>query len=258
MIPDVGNVAAADLAASNGSQGIFPLEALRATAPSGGAFIQLADLDTYQVVVPFAETDITKVQPGTAVKLTFPAIADLTEDGTVTSVAPAAVELTNKTNYYATILLPDKDPRLKPGMSSMVSVVTQTIENKALVVPTSAVTDQDGHAYVNVLGPDGTSRRTMFTKGQVGDDNSEVLSGLTPGQKVILPPTGPLPRPQPSAAKTPAPRPNAIAPTNGNMPSPSYRDTIEAMRRHIAAHTRKNMTAPTHKNTTAPTHTNSR
>jgi HlyD family secretion protein len=264
MIPDVGNVAAADLAASNGSQGIFPLEALRATVPAGGAFIQLADLDTYQVIVPFAETDITKVQPGAAAKLTFPAIAGLTEDGTVTSVAPAAVNVTNKTNYWATILLTNKDPRLKPGMSSNASVVTQTIENKALVVPTSAVTDQDGRSYVNVLGPDGTSRRTMFSKGKVGDDNSEVLSGLTAGQKVILPPTGPLPQPRPSAAKAPAPRPNTIAPTNGNMTaptngnvaSPTYRDTIEAMRRNIAAHTRKNMTAPTHTNTTAPTHTN--
>jgi HlyD family secretion protein len=256
MIPDVGAPAAADLAAGDSSQGIFPLEALRGTAPAGGAFIQLGDLDTLQVVVPFPETDIAKVQPGSAAKLTFPALAGLVEDGTVTSVAPAAVELTNKINYYATILLTDKDPRLKPGMSSDVSVVTQTIENKALVVPTSAVTDQDGHSYVNVLGPDGTPRRTVFTKGKVGDDNSEVLSGLTAGQKVILPPTGPLPQPRPSAAKTPAPRPNTIAPTNGNTTSPTYKDTIEAMRRNIAAHTRKNMTAPTHKNTTSPTHTN--
>jgi multidrug efflux pump subunit AcrA (membrane-fusion protein) len=257
MIPDVGPPAAADIAAGNSGQGVFPLEALRGTAPGGGAFIQLADLDNaYQVVVPFAETDITKVQPGSAAKLTFPAIGGLTEDGTVTSVAPGPVLLTNKTNYYATILLTNKDPRLKPGMSSNVSVVTQTIENKALVVPTSAVTDQDGHSYVNVLGPDGTSRRTMFTKGKVGDDNSEVLSGLTPGQKVILPPTGPLPQPRPSAATTPAPRPNTIAPTNGNMTAPTNSDTIAAMRRNIAAHTRRNMTAPTHTNTTEPTYRN--
>lgn len=213
QIPDVGGPASADLAAGNGGQGVFPLEALRATAPGGGAFIQLGDLDTYQIVVPFAETDITKVQPGAAAKLSFPAIAGLVEDGTVTSVAPAAVNITNKTNYYATILLTDKDPRLKPGMSSNVSVVTQTIKNKALVVPTSAVIDQDGRSYVNVLDPDGTSVRTVFTKGKVGDDNSEVLAGLTEGQKVLLPPTGPLPQPRPSAPNAPAPRPNTTAPT---------------------------------------------
>lgn len=214
QIPDVGGPASADLTAGNGGQGVFPLESLRATAPGGGAFIQLGDLDTFQVVVPFAETDITKVQPGAAAKLSFPAIPGLVEDGAVTSVAPAAVNITNKTNYYATILLTDKDPLLKPGMSSNVSVVTQTIKNKALVVPTSAVIDQDGRSYVNVLDPDGTSVRTMFTKGKVGDDNSEVLAGLTEGQKVFLPSTGPLPQPRPSAPNAPAPRPNTTAPTN--------------------------------------------
>jgi hypothetical protein len=69
-------------------------------------------------------------------------------------------------------------------------VVTQTIKNKALVVPTSAVTDQDGHSYVNVLDSDGASIRTVFTKGKVGADNSGVLAGLTEGQKVLLPPPG--------------------------------------------------------------------
>jgi HlyD family secretion protein len=118
QIPDVGGPAAADQAASDGGQGLFPLEALRATAPGGGAFIQLGDLDTYQVVVPFDQADISKVQPGAAAKLSFPALAGLVEDGTVSSVAPAAVNITNKTNYYATVLLTNKDSRLKPGMGS--------------------------------------------------------------------------------------------------------------------------------------------
>jgi HlyD family secretion protein len=213
MIPDVGGPAAADLSQGNSSQGPFPLEAFRGTAPSGGAFVQLADLENaYQVVIPFVETDIVKVQPGATVRLTFPAIAGLVEDGTITSVAPGPVLLTNKTNYYATILMTDKDPRLKPGMSTNVSVVTQTIKNKALMVPSSAVTDQDGRSYVNVLDPDGTPRRTVFTKGKVGDDNSEVLTGLTEGQKVLLPPTGPLPQPRPSAPHTPPQIPNTLAP----------------------------------------------
>jgi hypothetical protein len=69
-------------------------------------------------VVPFDQADISKVQPGAAAKLSFPALAGLVEDGTVSSVAPAAVNITNKTNYYATVLLTNKDPRLKPGMGS--------------------------------------------------------------------------------------------------------------------------------------------
>jgi multidrug efflux pump subunit AcrA (membrane-fusion protein) len=119
----------------------------------------------------------------------------------VTSISPTGVNIGGVTNYYATVLLTNDDSSLKSGLTSTVSVVTNTVKNQALVVPTSAVTKQGGKSFVDTLGPDGKPQRVPFTPGKVGDDNSEVLSGLTKGQKVLLPPSGALPRPREHAAR---------------------------------------------------------
>lgn len=201
QIPDVGGPATSDEKNPGTLQGVGGLEALRATAPSGGAFIQLSDLDTFQAVVPFVEADAAKIEPGSSAKLTFDALPGVERDGTVTSISPTGVNIGGVTNYYATVLLTNDNSGLKSGLTSTVSVVTNTVKNQALVVPTSAVTKQGGKSFVDTLGPGGKPQRVPFTPGKVGDDNSEVLSGLTKGQKVLLPPSGALPRPQEYAAR---------------------------------------------------------
>jgi hypothetical protein len=84
---------------------------------------------------------------------------------------------------------------LKSGLTANVSVTTSTIANKALVVPTSSVTQDDGRSYVQVPGPDGKPQKKMFTAGTVGDDNTQVIDGLKPGDTVFVPDSGPLPVP---------------------------------------------------------------
>lgn len=194
QIPDVGGAATSDRKNPGTLQGVGGLEALRATAPSGGAFIQLSDLNTFQVVVPFPEADAAKIEPGSAAKLTFDALPGVEHDGTVTSLSPTGVDIDGVTNYYATVLLTNVDTTLKSGLTSTVSVVTSTVKNQALVVPTPAVITQGGESFVETPGPDGKPQRVPFTPGKVGDDNTEVLSGLTKDQKVLLPPNGPRPR----------------------------------------------------------------
>lgn len=156
------------------------------------------------MVVPFSETDAVKIQPGSTAKLTFDALPGVEHDGTVTLISPTAVDINGVTNYYTTVLLTDVDSALKSGLTTTVSVVTTTVKNQALVVPSSAVTTQNGQSFVETPGPDGTPYRVPFTPGKVGDDNIEVLSGLTKGQKVLLPPSGPLPQPPaPGRGRTP-------------------------------------------------------
>jgi HlyD family secretion protein len=178
-IPGVGAAATSDQSA-NASSGIS------ATRPGGGAFIVLNNINTYQVVVPFEESDAAKVQPNQKVQVTFDAIPDLHLAGTVLSIAPNGVNISGVTNYYATILLSQSDPRLKAGQTAEASVVTNSLDN-VLVVPNSAVIKQGGNSFVNVPGPDGLLRLAPFTPGAVGDDNTQVLGGLSEGQQILLP-----------------------------------------------------------------------
>ncbi|HEY1973249.1 MAG TPA: biotin/lipoyl-binding protein, partial [Pseudonocardia sp.] len=69
-IPGVGAAATSDQS-GNASSGIS------ATRPGGGAFIVLNNINSYQVVVPFEESDAAKVQPNQKVQVTFDAIPDL-------------------------------------------------------------------------------------------------------------------------------------------------------------------------------------
>jgi HlyD family secretion protein len=178
-IPGVGAAATSDQA-GNAASGIS------ATRPGDGAFIVLNNIDTYQVVVPFEESDAAKVRPNERVQVTFDAIPDLELAGTVLSVAPNGVNISGVTNYYATILLVRSDPRLKAGQTAEASVVTNSLDN-VLVVPNAAVIKQGGSSYVNLPGPNGEPTRQRFTPGAVGDDNTQVLSGLSEGQQILLP-----------------------------------------------------------------------
>jgi HlyD family secretion protein len=146
----------------------------------------LNNINTFQVVVPFEESDAAKVAPNQKVQVSFDALPDLTRDGTVLSVAPGGVDISGVTNYYATILLTDSDPRLRTGQTAEAGVLVADLEN-VLVVPNSAVIKQGGRSFVNVPGPDGKPRQQEFQPGLVGDDNTQVLSGLTEGQQIQLP-----------------------------------------------------------------------
>jgi HlyD family secretion protein len=178
-IPGVGAAATSDQS-GNASSGIS------ATRPGGGAFIVLNNINSYEVVVPFEESDAAKVQPNQKVNVTFDAIPDLQVPGTVLSIAPNGVNISGVTNYYATILLNQSDPRLKAGQTAEASVVTNSLDN-VLVVPNSAVIKQGASSYVNVPGPNGQPTRQQFTPGAVGDDNTQVLGGLSEGQQILLP-----------------------------------------------------------------------
>jgi HlyD family secretion protein len=184
-IPGVGAAATSD-SSGNASSG------LSATRPGGGAFIVLNNLATFQVVVPFEESDAAKVAPNQKVQVSFDAVPDLERDGTVLSIAPNGTNISGVTNYYATILLNQSDPRLKAGQTAEAGVLTSSRDN-VLVVPNSAVIKQGNGSYVNVAGPDGKPVLHQFQPGLVGDDNTEVLSGLNEGQQIMLPQAQPRP-----------------------------------------------------------------
>lgn len=178
-IPGVGAAASSD-AAGNAASG------LSATRPGGGAFIVLNNINTFQVVVPFEESDASKVQPNQKVEVTFDALPGLERAGTVLALAPSGVNISGVTNYYATVLLTETDPRLVAGQTAEVAVATQSLDN-VLTVPNAAVLRDGGQSFVNIPGPDGKPVRTPFQPGVVGDSSTQVVSGLREGQEVQLP-----------------------------------------------------------------------
>lgn len=156
-------------------------------ATGGSAFMVLNDIDSFQLVVPFEESDAARVQPNQAVDVTVDAVPGLVAPATVLAVAPTGADVSGIVNYYATIVLNQTDPQLRDGQTADAAVRVESVEN-VLRVPSSVVRTEDGQRVVSVPGADGGDPvTTPFTPGAVGDEYTEVRSGLRDGQEVLLP-----------------------------------------------------------------------
>jgi len=155
-------------------------------APGGGAFMVLNNIDTFQLVVPFEESDASRVVPNARVEVTVDAIPDLQAPATVLAVAPAGDSGSGVVRYYATIVLTGNDPRLRDGQTALADVMVDSVDN-VLRVPSAAVRTANGQSTVDVRGPDGNPVPTPFEAGLVGDEYTQVVSGLNDGQELVLP-----------------------------------------------------------------------
>lgn len=171
--------------ATSSSSSTLGNPATGAARPGGTQFMVLDDVNTFQVVVPFEESDAAKVAPNQKVNVTFDAVPDLTRAGTVVSVAPAGSNISSVINYYVTVVLNETDPRLKSGQTAQARVITNEVED-VLTVPNSAVRKRGDQSTVTVIDAGGTQQQVRFQPGLVGDDRTQVISGLREGQQVIL------------------------------------------------------------------------
>lgn len=160
----------------------------KAPLPSSQAstsFMVIGDVSGMEVVIPFAESDASKLAFNQVTQVTFDAVPNLTISGHVVAVASSATLQSGVVNYYATVALNQTNPALKQGMTSNATVVVSKATN-AIVVPNLAITRLAGQAYVNVL-VNGQPVQTMIQTGVVGDQFTEVTGGLNEGAQVVIP-----------------------------------------------------------------------
>ncbi|MGH3853521.1 MAG: biotin/lipoyl-binding protein [Pseudonocardiaceae bacterium] len=156
-----------------------------AARPGGTQFIVLDNVNSFQVIVPFEESDASKVAPNEKATVTFDALPDLSRTGTVLSVSPSGSSISSVINYYVTIVLGETDPRLKDGQTAQARVVTNEVDD-VLTVPNSAIRKRGDQSTVTVIDASGTQQQVRFQAGLVGDTRTQVISGLREGQEVIL------------------------------------------------------------------------
>jgi HlyD family secretion protein len=179
-------LAPGSVAAIPGTSGAATEAAAPAVArPGGTQFLVLDGIDTFQVVVPFEESDAARITADQTVDVTFDAIPDLTRRGTVLAVAPAATASSGVIGYYVTVLLTETDPRLRDGQTAQAAVHTDELRDVP-AVPNSAVHREGGQTTVTVVGPGGVQRRVPFQAGVVGDQLTQVVSGLMVGDEVVV------------------------------------------------------------------------
>ncbi|MFT4217814.1 MAG: HlyD family efflux transporter periplasmic adaptor subunit [Micropruina sp.] len=156
------------------------------TRAGGTQFMVISGDGPMTAVVPLTELDAANVEKGQAADLSFDALPDVTGSGKVTAIAPSGTALAGSMSFYVTISLGHPDGRVKEGMSVHAAVTTQEHDD-VLSVPNAAVRNEDGHQVVTVVDGTGKQQTVAFTAGLVGTERTEVVSGLSEGDQVVVP-----------------------------------------------------------------------
>jgi len=162
-----------------GSQAPLP------TSSASNAFMVIGNVSAMDVVIPFAESDASRLAFNQDVQVTFDAVPNLTISGHVIAVASASTVSSGVVNYYATITLNQTNPSLKQGMTANATVTVSKATN-ALTVPNLAISHTAGQAYVLVYS-NGQQVQTPIETGVAGDQFTEVTGGLNDGEQVVIP-----------------------------------------------------------------------
>lgn len=134
------------------------------------------------VDVALPETALATVAVGQAVAVEADALGGAPLVGTVRYVAPRLREDTRTVDVRVGLDAPD--PRLRPGMTATVSIVTAHLD-AAVVIPAGAVVRSSSGNAVYVLQGDGTVAQKPVTTGERQGDRVEVVTGLAAGDTLV-------------------------------------------------------------------------
>lgn len=147
---------------------------------------EIADLDRAYFLARLFEKDLARVRPGAAAEVRLNGYLDEVFQGQVEAIGkqldPAARTVT------ARILIRNRDDLLKVGLFGMATVVDTSPPAAAprLVVPLGAITKIADREVVFVQEPEGVFVVHPVTLGRSAAGRSEVLSGLRPGERVVV------------------------------------------------------------------------
>ena len=159
------------------------------------AIVQIADLSQMEILIEISEGDISNIKPG--VKVTYSILADLNDvyETTLRSVDPGLTLLTNNEYtevvesseaiyYYGRLIVPNPEGKLRIGMTTQNVIYVESAEN-VLTVPVTAIKNNNGQKYVDVLTPKGVQQRVIIT-GVSDGLNVEVKQGVVEGDEIVL------------------------------------------------------------------------
>lgn len=166
---------------------------LSASATSGdtgssGANTSLATIkisDKLTATLNVSELDIANVKTGQDVALTLTALAGKTYHGKVINIGATGTTSSGITTFTVTIEIADGVAEMRTGMAISGDITTQVKED-VLAVPNQAITASGQNYTVKVL-KNGQEQTAAVTVGLILDTQTEITSGLSEGDMVILP-----------------------------------------------------------------------
>lgn len=152
-------------------------------ANAGAPLLTIVDISRVVARVDVPQGEASAVKVGQTAALTQP---DSKEDvqGKVTVVSPATDP--NSTTVQVWILIDNPGERLKPGMAMHAAIATE-VYKAATVVPVAAILPgEEGGTAVLTVSPDNVAHKRTVTLGVRQGGQVQILSGVNPGEEVVV------------------------------------------------------------------------
>ena len=171
------------------------------SSATSSSILSLASI--YEVEADVAERDISKIKIGQPVTLKADAYADQTFTGKVAQIAAQATVTTNVTSFKVKVsILSDSKRLLRPGMNVDVKFQVGKLNN-TLAIPTVAIVRQEGGEGVLVKTETGRPKFTPIQTGVTVGNQTEVKSGLTGNEQILI--SSPQSQPSSQSGRLPIP-----------------------------------------------------
>jgi RND family efflux transporter MFP subunit len=162
---------------------------------AGGGFTRtgiatIVDMNSNEIEVDVNESYISRVQDGQPVTAILDAYPDWEIPSRVRTIIPSADR--QKATVKVRVSFLKLDPRILPDMSIKVTFLGAEPDKKssvaaaaAIVIPLSAVRDDNGRKIVFLVKDDKTERRAVTLGGSRGSD-TEVIAGVSVGDTIVV------------------------------------------------------------------------
>ncbi len=145
----------------------------------------VADTGSLRIKADIDEIDVGRVSAGQPVTVTLDAYPGVKMPGKIDSLAPGATLKQGSTVYQATISFsPAKGVTPREGMAANVDITAQR-KDDVLLLPNRALETVGRRQYVTLM-ESGITRKVEVETGLSNPTDTEVVSGLSEGQVVIL------------------------------------------------------------------------
>lgn len=173
----------------------------------GNTLLELADLTRLRVEAAINEIDVAVLSLDMPVEITFESVPEAKASGRITFIAPAAGKAaggasqagsgmggagggsSGARDYPLQIAIDQSHPRVRPGMTARVHIVTATAPRAFSVPHNTVFNDQaSGEWFVFVRAPDPKDQpiKTKVDLGVRDDSHVEIKSGLAETAEVSL------------------------------------------------------------------------
>ena len=151
---------------------------------SGTEVMSIANLNDMVVNAHVNQADVIRLQQGREVEIQAESVPGVKMLGLVERIAPQAVIKNGIKGFAARIAIKDIDPRVRPGMTAILTIPVSSADN-VLAVPLAAVFTERGERFVFVKNEEQFERRTIVL-GVTDYAFAEVVQGLNSGEIVSL------------------------------------------------------------------------